>query len=104
MLRSPPTSPSASAHVVPVPVAPAELCASCQVEDSPGHHIARSTTIRTPLVEATVVDTATSASGNPLTPANCSASTRMFDRLLAGAVRVREYVVPSPNRYVTCTC
>ena len=63
MLRVPPTSPSARAQAVPVVVAPAELWPSAQ--PSPGHHIARSTMIGTPLVDATVEDSATSASGKP---------------------------------------
>ena len=54
------TWPSASAHLVPVVVAPGELCASYQLP--PGHHIARSTMIGTPLVERMVVETPVLAS------------------------------------------
>jgi hypothetical protein len=47
---------------VPVVVAPCELCPSYHVPTDTGHHIARSTTTGTPLVERIVVDTAVSAS------------------------------------------
>ena len=44
-------------------VTPGEACASAQVAAvGPGHHIARSTIIGTPLVERDVVDTDVSAS------------------------------------------
>ena len=94
----PPTSPSAKAQRVPVITLPAELWPSYQLAKSPGHHMARSTMIGTPLVDSTVVETATSASGNVAPPSKLSKSTQMLDRLLAGACIVLVNVRPSPSR------
>ena len=56
----PPTSPSASAQVGEVTIAPALLCASVQLPS--GHHIARSTTIGTAAFsDRTIADVATLA-------------------------------------------
>ena len=50
------------------------------------------------LPSGTVVDTAASANGLPATPGNSSWSTQIPERALAGAVKMRLYVVPSPVR------
>ena len=72
-----PTSPSATAHLIPVVVAPAASCPSIQAVPC-GHHIARSAMIGTALVNVTVADTAVWASAG-----DCSA-TKSVRRLLAG--------------------
>jgi hypothetical protein len=74
--RRPPCSPSASAHKVPVVVAPGALCASAHVAAvGPGHHIVRSAiTGRSAVI---VVDSAAWARsfGHP---GICSTSTQML--------------------------
>ena len=54
---APPFSPSASTQRLAVRVEPGELCASYQVLELPGHHIARSTMSGTPLSERMRTDT-----------------------------------------------
>ena len=86
----PPISPPATTHRLAVVVAPGELCASYQkfdVSAGPGHHIVRSATIGTPLVERTTIDSDTLANGrNPEPGGSCSSSTQIVDRELPATV------------------
>ena len=96
MKGGPPTSPSPKPHRAAVTVAPGELCASCHPPEA-GHHIARSATTPTALVDSTTVDTAVSSS------AASSSSTLMVVRLVGGSVRVLTIGAPFGRRYVMRT-
>ena len=88
----PPDSPSATAQRVPVTISPGLLCASCQLKPGAGHHIARSTTIGTPLVDVTTVDMLADASSG------ASSATFSVSRLPAPTVCVRVIVWPLVSR------
>ena len=69
---APPTSPSAIAHRVPVVTSPGLLCASCHWSDvGPGHHIARSTMIGTPLVDVSASTPPCRQVADPRGPPRC---------------------------------
>src|SRR5687768_9586566 len=71
-------SPSATAHAVPVVLVASVACPSYQVVALPGHHIDRSTTTGTRLVDSTRIETEVAAS------AGSTSSTGIVSRPLAG--------------------